>query len=307
MQTRQLVPQPRQFVDDRIGLASIARLDVAALVGRRGILRELRDQHSELGFDLREAHALPLPAGGGVAFSLFGRMHVRLELRLSRRELFAFASRVLELFVSRGDATVKAVNVRVKRAGLFDQSDDLRQHLFTRQSATLAVLVEHAESRARAATFGSKRGRTLAQFGSPRVGRRLRRFGTSDLLADARQLRLECDAFLVAALGRRFLAFVLALELAGARGAYSQFRRRRACTLQLASGTLDLRGEAGRLRLQPDELRFDSTLPLAGGIPRTDRRIGAQMCVAQTVFGFFEVPTHSDERLAQAGGLKATR
>ena len=148
--------------------------------------------------------------------------------RLLRDERFAFVARRFELGVERDDALAKAFEMRVGRARLFHQRRNLGKHLFTRQSAALAVLIEHAKARFCRIAFGGQRRSSLAQFGAVRVDRALPLLRATDFVANPRQLRFELLTFFVAPFALGLVALVLALELARPCGARMQIGSR--CT-----------------------------------------------------------------------------
>ena len=256
-ETAELFAQTRQVVDDRIGLVAVARFDVAALVVGCRILRELRDEHAELGFDFGHPHALALAAAGGFALFHFGHADVGLQLRLAIDQRLALATSSVERGIEIADAAAQPFDVRVRCARLVCERPDLRQHLFARDARALAVLIEHAETRSRRVAFGRKRCGTLAQFGRVRSGRRLRFFGGCDVLARLSQFGFEPLAFGVAAELLGFGAFETALVHACFPCVGDQFFDQRANLRQLRRESFFLGGQRRRLRTRPSEPQFD--------------------------------------------------
>ena len=71
--------------------------------------------------------------------------------------------------------------MRVGHARLLDQCGDLRQHLFSREPSTLAILIEHGQPRLRSFTLRAARRGALAKLRAFGIRRSLRCLGARNL------------------------------------------------------------------------------------------------------------------------------
>src|ERR1700722_18502367 len=119
LQTREVVAQPGKLFDDCIRFVAISALHVGAFFIRGWVLRKLRDQHSQFGFDLGQSRAVTLAAGARVALFLFGKPQLRFDASLPRYELLARFARLIEPRVERNNSTPQPLEMKVRSAGFF--------------------------------------------------------------------------------------------------------------------------------------------------------------------------------------------
>src|SRR5581483_6407189 len=139
-------------------------------------------------------------------------------------------------------------------ARLVHQRADLREHLLARESAALAILIEHCQAGTSGIALGRKPGGPFAQLGTVRIGGGVSGLGSFDLLTHPRELTLERKAFVVAARRVGLLVVVLSFQAAAARRTRPQLARDVARGIELGTAALDLGGQGGGLRAQSGKL-----------------------------------------------------
>ena len=273
---------------------------------RGRILRELRDEHAQLGLDLRQPRAVPFATGGGLALGVFGHPHVGFELRLLVGERFALASRRVETRVEIGDAPAQPLDAGVRGSRLGHQRSDLGQHLLAGQPGALAVLIEHAEPRACAFAFCRQRRRALAQVrrgaAASRCSASVRRF-----LAGSGQIAFEPHAIGVAAERVGFDAFEAALQVARPLRALRQVRYPRARRVEFGRHAFEVAAGCRRFRAHLGQLQFDSRQPFAQPLTTLDGRFRSPVRRVQPDFALLQLGAQLDHRFAQSARLNAPR